>query len=261
MNTTENHYRLGIEELAVALSLAGSPESAKGLLVANFGELDENEERGRLLAAHHSLMARGLLTLKGQDPQLEEKFKRTVSFIIKNDYFLQFNKGAGEIEDIRSYYYRKDKIIDHQIESGVIHALSQVGQREEIISSGIDYFGLQKLDSFDCPEVDIPQAQLEDVKTVAGTKPEETPAFLGSLGFDSSTSELLAEDFIDPQQRGSVMRVENQGGELRSDRGFLVMIGKRRGWLFRIFINKDETFVRILPGVPEVFSKELKAII
>ena len=258
---TINSYRLGIEELAMVLNLAGSPEAAKQLLIQNFGEMNEDEERGRLLAASHSLMAKGLVKVNNDLTILDKKYAEFVQSIFANEFYIRFSKNLPEAEEILIHYFQDERIISHQVTSGVVHELNPVTDFDKVVRSGIEFFELDSTEDFDSFEVDVAYSLLETIKAEAVTQPDKIVSEIDSIGVPEPTCHLLAEDLIQPAYYGSVMRLEIVEEELRSDRGFLILRGKKRCWLFRILSSEDnQTIARVKAGTHDTFIMEVQAL-
>ena len=106
----KTEVRLGIEELCLALSLMDEPEVAKGLLYVTFDEISPDEERGRLLAAGHSLMSRDLLCVKNGRSYLADEFRELVSILVDSDFSIHCNRKVAGFEFTLAYYV-KDKMV------------------------------------------------------------------------------------------------------------------------------------------------------
>lgn len=250
---------LALEELAVALGLAGSPETAKGLLLSNYAEMNSDEERGRLLAANHSLMARNLLTLK-EEPSLDKNLTQVIRFIFQNDFILRLSKGSGETEQLHTFYFRKAQIVGHEIDRGVVHHLSSGLSPDDFIAKSLNFYDLSRAKSKQ-PGVVIPYKVLEEARAAAPSGPARILAILEKAGITTSVSTPLTEDFTQPSYRGSVMRVDYEKNKLVSNRGFLVLRGKARTWLFTIFEKDKEPYVKVFIGTSDVFQQELRALL
>jgi len=259
----DTSFRLSAEELAMALNLAGRPDMAKGLLVSHFGEIDEKEMRSRLLAASHSLMSKGLLSVEPEkgEPRLDGALVNAVSPLIQADFTIRYSRVQKDAEQHLAYQIRGETIVEHQVRDGVVHLLSQVSGQEEVVERGISFLGLRESDPFACSEAEIAPQALEEAKRRAQTQPETVAAWLRDIGVSESTSNLLSEDLQHTEYRGSVLRIEYQAdGGPSSDYGFLVLRGPRRLWLFRLLARGAQPAVRIRPGTEQNFEQEVRLL-
>ena len=254
-------YRLGLEELAMGISIAGFPEAAKGMLVANLGEMDKNEEHGRLMAANHSLMAKNLLFLEDDGPHLELDFEKVVAALTQYDYTLRFSVGSGEKEEILAYYYKGKEIVKHENLQGVAHIFSFASGFEQVIEDSAAFLGISQHQEGEYPKAEVEQSALDEAKVIAATKPEKLKDFLRNAGVPKEPAELLSEDLIQPVCRGSVMRVELVKNQMIADRGFLLLKGQQRSWFFPIVVKGDVTYANIIPGIMKTLEQEIQALL
>ncbi|RME60530.1 hypothetical protein D6779_02045 [Candidatus Parcubacteria bacterium] len=255
-------YQLGLEELAMSVSLAGSPQAAKGMLVANLGELDTNEEHGRLMAANHSLMAKGLLVIEDDGPRLQPDFEKAISVLTQYDYTLRFSIGSGASEEILAFYAKDNHIVKHENRQGVVHILSFASGIEQIVEDGAAFFHIneQAVTGQNGLELEVRYSVLEEARQVAATTPRRLTNFLEVSGVPRKIATMLAEDLIRPEYRGSVMRVELVENRMVSDYGFLVLKGQQRAWFFPIVARKNEPYARIVAGTKQSFKREIQVL-
>ncbi len=254
-------YKLGIEELAAGIKAVGDPESAIGILTANFGELNTEEKRGRFLAANHSLMAKGLISLEKGAWHIQNEFERAMKMLIQYDFSLRLNFGEGIDEQIMAFYFRDKQILKHVNLQGVAHHLSWAGSLQQVVQDGIRFLGFDQYEVFDCPKVEIRQHLLEDAKKKAVSHPEKVLSSLKNAGVPEIIMERLSDDLIHSDFRGSVLRVERENRKMVSNHGFLVMIRKPRAWIFPVFLKNDEPYSRILAGNESTFQAEILTLI
>ncbi len=258
-----NDYKLGFEELVMAIGLNGEPDIAKKSLVAFTGKSNNDEDRGRLLAASHTLLAKELITLDKDTGklQLQDDLKHIINIITKYQLSLRFSYGPKMAEKILAYYYLDKKIVKHEILPEAVHRLSWVTDQSQILQDGIHFLGFNTCKDFKYQEAEIKQSLLEKAKEKVTTQPSIVLDYLIKAGVSKKNAELLSDDLLHPDYRGSVLRVERKDGGIVSDRGFLVMMRKPRAWIFPVYFKKDEPYVHILSGTDSSFKNEVLALV
>src|SRR5690349_63899 len=120
MSDTASKLSLSAEELALAMSMSGNPQTGKLLLVSSFGELAESEERSRLYAAGHSLFARDLVTLVAGEAELTADLRRLLSVLNESDFSIQLLKQNGGLDSI-VYAVQGENIVEQVSKQGVAY--------------------------------------------------------------------------------------------------------------------------------------------
>jgi len=260
METVPLELKMGIEELALALSLMGRPEAAKGLLFASFGQMAAAEEQGRLLAAGHSLMARGLLSVQAGQSCLAEDLRELLQVLIGNDFAIQFNRRSGTSEETLAYFVRGSKIVRQELQQGVICTLSSVSSRDRIIRGGLDLFGIAKGPGSNYPDAKVPATVLDRAKVAAAEAPDQVAMLLRGAGIPEPLSGLLMEDLQTMNYRGGAMRIESKEGQFSSEQGFLLLRGAQRTWIFALVKEGEEGYARVLAGTADNFARQVQQL-
>jgi len=252
----KNNSKLSVslEELAILFSLVGHPDKGKILLTSNYGELNPDEERGRLLAANHTLMAKQVLTLQNGKPVLEKKIIKIIQSLITQDFLLRISRIEKGSEYVLAYYFQPSLVIEHTIQDAVIHHFRVIEDKKNIYSMGQEFLHMEDIKVFDCPIIELSQQELEEVRELAAISSKKAQDVLLQKNVSQITAKLLSQDMKQDVCRGTVMRVEEDGGIPIADQGFLLLKGKsRRAWLFEIFVKQDQPMVRILPFTNTLF--------
>ena len=88
----KSDFVLSVEEVSLVISIVGRPEVAHGLMAAQLGDMQEEEARARLLAAGHSLMARGWLTMDSQATmRLADPLARIARILSRADFSVRYS--------------------------------------------------------------------------------------------------------------------------------------------------------------------------
>ncbi len=254
--------RLSVEELAFLLTQVGHPEMGRSVIVAQLGrEPDQPEVRARALAAAHGLMARGWIKFgSDEDLQLAAPLTRVARVLSQADLSISYTLSTREADFTQAYHYGEGGVFEHAIEQGIINRIAEVANTDMVIAGGVGFFELA--DSHPCtgPAVTIPKVVLDEINDEPDL--HAIALRLKEHGVSQETRMLLAEDILNPQARGSVMRVEyGQDAIPWSDHGLLVLRGLARSWLLRPSFSKDGDFVTIMPGTEQTFRREVIALL
>lgn len=235
------HLRVSLEELAVLLSLTGHPAIAKNILVASLGEMNPDEEKGRLLAANHTLMAKDILTIQDAQPVLDAQVVRLVSVLSKQNFLLRLSSGEGISERILTYYFQDDLVVEHQVHFGVVHLFEEVENAGVISVRAGSFLSLDSVAPFSVTEFSVAQHEMDQVRIEALQSTSAAITRLQKLGVSDHASKLLVEDISSSKLRGALVRVDfTNDGLPRSSRGSLVLKGvSGRAWLMDIHVDKN----------------------
>jgi hypothetical protein len=247
----------------MALSVAGYPEAAKTILITTFDQLPTDDEGGRLLAAGHSLMARGLLAVDSGESRLESGFANLLGLIVEPDYMLQLGLRASseDEEQTLSYFFKSGTTVEQRIEQGVIYNLRTVWNRQTLVDAAIQFFAVEEKDQqYGAGTAEIPVELVDKARDLTG-QTREVEALFSQAGVPPKLARALARDFQAIRGRGMVMLIENRSGLLVSDEGFLVMQGMSGTWLFPIVQRSDETYARVLSASTKSLGTEVQRLL
>ena len=254
-------FTLSVEEVALAMSLVGQPEVAHNLMMAQLGEMKQEEARARLLTAGHSLMARGWLTMDAQGAMhLADAMARVTRVLSHADFSIRYSRSHRNADLSLSFHFEEDGIFAHRVEQGVVHHITEVQDADAVTQGVLAFFEMAQVRPFTCPLTEIPDGLLDDIKNE-----EDVSSILRQLeeaGVPEETRTLLAKDLSGAQYRGSILRVEyGEDNVPRSDRGLLVLRGSDRLWLLRPLIGEGEPSVTLLAGTEQVFRQEVATLL
>ena len=252
-------FVLTTEELSLAFSLLGQPEAGRSLMVTQLGEMSEAEARARLMAAGHSLIARGGMALGPEGPVLNEDLARAVGLLLRADFSIRYSRATSDAEFNLAYHFGQNLILEHRLEQGIAHRLNEIPDAATVIKSGLVFFGVPQAEPFQSPAIAIPYSLLNEVKNLGD--PAQIDRRLQETGVDGGVRPLLAEDLAHPQYRGSVLRVQSDArGNLFSEEGFLLLHGPRRLWLITLS-GPERTTATLMPATVQAFHQETAALI
>ncbi len=262
-NNIVEHLSLGLEELVVVLNLLGYPEVAKGLLVSQLGELSPDEERGRLLAANHSLMAKEILYLQGGSIRMKEGPARLLGFLITNDYAVRGTaRSTQAAEESLTYYVRNRSVVEHRLTHGVVHAF-----RESTPAAAVDGLAAFMLpaggEAFEAPSFTIGDAQWQEAQSlIAAEGAEAGAAFFRGLGAGEAPAAYLAEDLSRQTLRSAAMQVTVDMSEgINADHGYLILgSATGRAWAMDIRERNGAVELVIQPATEKLVGQLTKAL-
>ena len=139
MQPANTELNISVEELAMSLSIAGSPAVAKGLLLSQVGKLSDDEERGRLRSAAHALLARDLVVIKDSKPYLQDNLAALVEVMQKYDYSIRFARRVDSLEQVLAYYFSGRTILKHQNRDGVVQHFAYLPDTASPAYRGSDF--------------------------------------------------------------------------------------------------------------------------
>lgn len=254
---------LSLEEVAVVLSLLGYPEVAKGLLVTQLGEISADEERGRLLAANHSLLAKNILYLQGDKIRMEPPYAQLLGFLTTNDYALRGTiRQIGQPEQILNFYARGERLVEHRITHGVVHTFREVSDVEKALDACISFLGMESDAPFAAASFTLTNAQIEEARSLAAEQAEIAFNYLHELGAPKESARLFAEDLGQQKMRAAVLRVNvNMATGLTSDYGYLTLGGASgRYWLMDINALNGTSMLVVQPMTKALTRKLTRAL-
>lgn len=242
---------LSLEELAVSLSLLGKPEVGKGLLISELGQIGPEEERGRLSAATHTLMAKELLSFHEDQLQPSVSFVNLVTPLVNCDFSFRCSRTRENAsEQVLIFYFRQGHIVRHEIRHSVIHYLTKIDDIDQVVKETDLFFELSGAKPFSTTTGRLTQLQLEEVRHSANASINIAKEYLSQQGISGEFNQLFAEDLHTPEYRGSALRVETSlDNQLISNAGFMLLHGNSgRLWFLEIVIDTDVSYVSISPA-------------
>ena len=198
---------LSVEELATCFMFAGKKDEGKGILKGSTGELNSDEERGRFMAASHSLIARGLLSSENGTARLSAEVNEIVNGMLISPTTVRASKTIPGGEAILAFYASPAGWMEHRITDQIIHYFRLSVQKSEIYDVFEQFFSpVYKSDlninpillPYDFFKLDSKERRSFDaiLKKIHQTSPNQTG------------SETLARDMAQAQWRGNLLKLE-----------------------------------------------------
>lgn len=259
MKSTHFACALGVEELVVALSKAGYREEAEGLMGIQ-GEPTRDESRGRLIAAHHSLLARDLLVPQDDEIQISDNLAYILKLLHSSKMLIRSSRSGLFGEEILSFYQDQDTWLEHRITKQVAHKFQYPLQKADVLSSMRDFFSPVGEPIASKLMVRLPETFLSMLSSSILKSVKDVVDYLQPEAGDSPGAPLLAEDLVAGQWRGSTFWIEMLDGEQVQTRGALWVQGQSRFWMISsIPVNEQPVFMAIYCPEKEL-SKHLKEL-
>lgn len=257
---TTEEFLFGIEELAVVMSVAGSPEMAHSFMIAQLGNMPKEEARARLLAATHSLLARGWVTLGTQGETVVTKpILSLAKALTKADFSIRLNRSYPTAELLLNFHFLNEHIYSHTVEQGVVHRITYIQDKDTVIQQGMQFFEMETVEDFTFSPLDLPIALLNEVKNLEYALILEK---LQEARISKPVVEMLATDLSAVRYRGGTLRVEYPTSKTpQSENGFLILRGPSRLWLFRLLKKDEKVSAVLLPGTRETLSLEIACLL
>jgi hypothetical protein len=221
-------FTLGVEELTAAISLAGQVEAAKGLLVGTFGELSADEQKGRLMAANHALLARGWVTLVEGKPRLDERLAGLITRLFTGGDVLRSGRTGAYGENVLALFPGQGGWLEHRVRDGVVHSLRFPLNKQQA-SAALEGFFQPVFGGEQALQVDLPDGLLSDLDPVQRRSFDAALAYIRQASPDNLDAYLLAEDLARGPWRGSTLRLQVIEDGMRT-RGALWVQGQGRLW-------------------------------
>ena len=257
-------YRLGIEEIAYATGVLGGNEAAALYLRSHLEDRPPLELNGRLLAASHALVARGLLDfdMESGAKRLEPEFAVLIETLARARCSLRVSRRSRTAQAIMGMTFGDGAVVDHRIERAVVGTLELLPAQEAAVERIRTFLGLNATGSPDTqpnhPAATFPAellSGLERTDPVPSGKRVET--LMAAAGLSPAMARDFAEDVAGWTLRGSLLQlapVASQAAlQIETKRGALVLCGSSRQWLVEL-AAPEANLARLYPYHPETLS-------
>jgi hypothetical protein len=254
-------YRIGVEEFIAAIAVSGRADAAKGVLVNTYGKISAEEERGRMMTAQHSLLARGLMAVTEGVSRLEPAFQKVMDVFFSSKTVIRTGKTGAYTENVLNYYQTGDGWLEHSNSDGVVHQFTmpiQVNEIEEMVTHFLSPV---------CGPVPLPVKLVLPSNLLTELNPGQRRSFDAVLEYCETTQDespelrWLAEDFSKGPWRGSTIFVRGNGPESILTSGFLWLQGTERLWaIYSKRQNEDSVLLAELCDRDQ-FEQYLRAVI
>lgn len=252
-----NLIRLSIEEMAYIFGWLGGEQEAAEFLKPLLGEVDPKELKGRLLAAAHSLLARGWLVMEGEEKSLNPAVQTLIGSVLQSQYSLRFSKIAQGEETTTTFFFWGPFIVEYRLEYGVVCHLEVIPHRDSLFQRSVQFMEIPEgNETFALGTLSA--NALQDARAQAEIGKREEAVEILEKGGLSAVACPLAEDMASARWRGYVLKLRPASESVVSEEGFLVFRGPQRMWLFEIRGPSDLT---LLPGNHKTFQMLLQKLV
>ena len=257
-----NKYSMAVEELAYAMGVLGGTDTATGFLLAILGERPRLETEGRLLTPSHALVARGYLDFDVETGEkwLKPDLENVIRPMLQNDFSLRCSKATEEGEEILTIYVSAEALARHHLQRSVVSVIEMLTDRQDAKEQLMTFFELSTGGGEEDLIATTPASLLESLRrNTLNEAAQEAKSELMKYGVSESTAAAIIEDLQRSAYRGSVVKLELEDDKTISDKGFLLLKGQDRVWLF-VIESGGAPMMSIYPGSRKVFQQQLDSL-
>lgn len=256
-------YRLGVDEIGMAMIAAGKNEEAAGFMFATLGAIDETEMRGRLFAATNSLLAKELAIWSDADGEirLTTDLKTTVEILGRPSFSVRFSRIEGGFEHITTYHFTGDGIVQQSSDNGLVHELRVTQGPDDVIGSSSQFLSFNNVSQFDAGQAVFPVETLDTATDIAPDGQDELARHFEVAGATPEMAGMLASDYARQVFSGYVMRIDYTEDGVDSDRGFRTLYSAERAWIFNLESQDGHIMARTIAGTEANFETTVRQLI
>ena len=270
-------FQLGVEELAYAMGVIAGSESAAQYLGGLLGDRPPGELQGRLLAAGHSLVARGLLDfdLESAAKRLHPAFEPLVAALIHTDFSLSLLCRTRAGTRRAALHSGAGVFVEHKVERSVVSRVEAIPGAEAARARVLAFFGLDAAPAGEPPPAaaaTLPATILNELGASARALPlADAQVLLAGVGVPGEVAAAFAEDVAHSTMRGSLLRMavaQHAGGdgaangsapEVEVQEGILLLSGAARAWLVEL-AQPDPAQARLFAYHPAALRRMLERL-
>lgn len=259
-NAHVEEYHLSVEELALCFSLINRPDIAGAMMKETFDQLTDEGLCERLVAASHSLLARQLATLNGQNiPLLDERLQWSLLPFMQHRAIGELAVSTGEAPRvIRMYFEGSRSFSAHHVEHGVIHHIFH-GNQTQFIRWLVTQ--LPTLPPGTSSAASLGKIKINKLGMLMEVKPAQAEQFLKEAGVGDLTAHALAQDINGAQRISLVFTRVTERKKEQTAGGMLLLLGKQHNWFFPCAEFKEESLADIHQGGMEKLIALLQELI
>ena len=229
---------VSLEEMAYLLEAAQEGQGG-GFLRATLGKLGEEEMRGRLVSAAHSLLARQLLRIESEKIRVVPALQTLLLHLLHSNYTLRIGKTEKGEERLRTYFFSGQDVVEESVDQGVVVCLRKV-DREHILPRTASFLSSSPLQCAHwSTSVPIPVESLESGRAIAeeGREQEAQELFV-EAGVASDIAQGLANALSNAQWRASIVSMRSIGPQIVADR-VLLLLQSSTLWAFQVIASEN----------------------
>ena len=240
--------RLSAEELAYAMGEIGESIVAGGFLQGLYGVRCRDEISGRLHAASHGLMARGLLEvdLDSGTHELDDAIAKLARTIARTTFSIRCGRWHRNTESVLGLFFHDEAIVAHEL---LLHAVSEVtaiADTSEAVCKALGFLSLAESSTKTAPLPEViaklPTEYVDSIFGLVASASLETLETKLLEKLPAAIATRLAADFLANDSWGSCMRIEGGDTKAHSDRGFFFVRGSKSLWLLNREVGEFPMF-------------------
>jgi hypothetical protein len=255
------------EEFALICSIAGRPEVGRSHLASVTGETSDDDRNSRLVAAGHSLLARGLVEFSnGKSPVVSDSLNQALLPIFKTDDIYQLFVSEKDVQSVKALYLNEEHELftAQSIELGVVVQM-EMGESQEISKFVVDQMapslakGKQKHFGTDHQ---VNAKMISAISVENSFTEDHSEAFL-KAGLEKSVANALGKDLKSVRSRGSLIKLDVEHGNPfeqennEFSKALLTLVGSSSNWAF-IF---NEAGSEAVADIYQVTAKGMQEVV
>ncbi len=245
-------FNLSIEEVAFALGHVGGADTAAGFLSTLIGERPADELTGRLTAAGHSLLARGLLALapSAAEATLAPALRRAMESMVRGEDVLRVTVTPPDGEQVVSFFRMDSGALRHEVKQGVVSELVLLEDAASVQRAVADLVAPADLrPTATGPAGRIAAAQLRELRQKANTSsPAELASWLaGTLPPDLALEIGAVMCDASATWSATLRLLTNEIGTVEANRGIFTVFVAEKGWLFDMSGDPAQAQAEVYP--------------
>jgi len=251
MDTKITHVALGMEEMALSLSLVGKADIGKEIINGIYPNVSAERMDGLLTSASHSLLARGLAEVENGQARVTAEMAHILDPFVNYQFLVTLSLGVGK-EQINALIRCQENgsFTSHFVRSGLVHVLEN-GTQDELVQ-----FLFSPLQSFILPNpadpVSLPINMSSIGKALEATaKKEAVMDLFASSGWEEKYIRELGADFEQSTARASIVRADinsQMDASIKTSvktASILLVCSQARSWIM-VFADGSETATGVL---------------
>lgn len=257
--------RLSVEEVAFIAGYLGETAAAAGYLTGVVGSQSAENFNGRITAAGHSLIARGLMQL-GTSPGeviVDDAARDLIQVVVSTNRSLRCEKLGGGENDVLTIFLNPERQVLHRIRSEVVAEICDVLGFDNITEQVAQFVGTSEAGNL-TPLGTIDLAELEELRDRIVSLDRASVYALLATRIDTTAADELATVLKgDSVTWGSIMILDtaDQAGttQVVANEGILYASFAGQLWFFAIGSGDNQT--KIYQGGKAVLGSLLQTLL
>ena len=241
---TGRDFVLSVEEIVFLMGYVGGVEAAAGYLTAILGQLPAEELMGRITAASHSLLSRGLLTVDTANTiTLNPVLDQCIHAIVNGEDTIRYSTMAAGVEKTVTFFLSGTSPVRHELEQDVVSHVQLLKSNEELVEQLFELVQDDRpiINNGSTPVGVIGAEQLRQARLTSDSSSVAELAAELRQKLPGSVAEAVAVTMKNSStQWGTVMRLEPGPGEVvEANKAFFTATEQTGGWVFDLTANSN----------------------